>query len=238
MIVQNFMSGVRVAAPAVIASAPFGLLVGAMAVDHGMTVGEAVMMSAVLFAGASQVVGIELFAGGVAPWLVILSIVAVNFRMVLYSAGLTPYVSRWHTLRKAVAFHLLTDFQYAEVERRADLGLPVSFSWYMGIGLAVFLTWIVEAWIGALFGQMVENPAALGIHFLVPIYFLGLVMSFRTRPLWLPIICASGVISYLAYVWLGSPWHITSGALAGVAVGAILSPEARQVKEEAGSIDV
>ena len=55
-------------------------------------------------------------------------------------------------------------------------------------------------------------PQALGLDFLLPIYFLGLVMSFRKRPLWLPVVAASGVASVIAYKIVGSPWHISIGA--------------------------
>lgn len=234
MAMNNFLSGLRTVAPALIASAPFGLLVGAMAVEHGLTVSEAVLMSAVLFAGASQLVGLELFSQAVSPWLVLVSIIAVNLRMVLYSAGLTPFVARWSLLRKAIAFHVLTDVQYAEVERRRDMGFPVSYSWYMGVGLPFLLLWVAEAWVGALFGKRLEDPAALGIDFLVSLYFLGIVMGFRKRPLWLPIVIASGIAAFFTYKILGSPWHITIGALAGIAVGVVMAPE--PVQSEARNV--
>jgi hypothetical protein len=71
--------------------------------------------------------------------------------------------------------------------------------------------------VGAAFGRLVPNPQALGLDFLLPIYFLGMVMGFRKRPLWLPIVLASGVASILAYKFVGSPWHVSLGAVAGIA---------------------
>ena len=58
----QFWEGYAKGLPIVIASAPFGLLFGALAVDNGFTVFQAVLMSAAIFGGASQMVGIELFA--------------------------------------------------------------------------------------------------------------------------------------------------------------------------------
>ena len=60
------------------------------------------------------------------------------------------------------------------------------------------------------------NPHALGLDFLLPIYFLGLVMEFRERRLWLPVVLASGMTSVLASIYIGSPWHISIGAFAGI----------------------
>jgi predicted branched-subunit amino acid permease len=62
-------------------------------VDNGLSAGEAVLMSATVYAGASQMVGIELFGSDVAPWLIVFSVFAVNFRHVLYSAA--HWAGRW-----------------------------------------------------------------------------------------------------------------------------------------------
>ncbi|TIM62676.1 MAG: branched-chain amino acid ABC transporter permease, partial [Mesorhizobium sp.] len=71
---SDFWQGVRLSMPVVVAAAPFGLLFGALAVDNGFSVLEALLMSAMVFGGASQMVGIELFGQHVAPWLIVLSI--------------------------------------------------------------------------------------------------------------------------------------------------------------------
>ena len=62
------------------------------------------------------------------------------------------------------------------------------------------------------FGNLIPDPHALGIDFLLPIYFLGLVMGFRKRPLWLPVVAVSAVASIIAYKTVGSPWHVSIGA--------------------------
>lgn len=220
---HDFVSGMRASAPVIVAAAPFGLLFGALAVDNGMTVFEAVFMSATIFAGASQMVGIELFDGTVAPWIVVLSIFAVNFRHVLYSAAVGRRMGGFSSWQKAIAFFLLIDPQYAETERRAERGIPLTFSWYLGMGLPVYLFWVGEALIGGIFGGMIEEPERYGIDFLLPLYFLGLVLGFRRRRNWLPVVLASGIGAVAAYRFIGSPWHVSIGALVGIAVAVILA---------------
>ena len=110
---QEFARGMRKSPPVVLSSAPFGLLFGALAVDNGFTVGEAVLMSAAVYAGASQMVSIELFGQNVPAWSIVLSVFAVNFRHVLYSAALTQIIRRESPLAKTVIFWLLIDPQFA-----------------------------------------------------------------------------------------------------------------------------
>jgi predicted branched-subunit amino acid permease len=97
----------------------------------------------------------------------------------------------------------------------------------MGMGLTIYVFWVAETLLGALFGNLIEDPHAIGIDFLLPIYFLGLVMGFRKRPLWLPVVIASAVASTLAYKTIGSPWHVSVGAIAGVLFAAAM-PVARK----------
>lgn len=213
-----FRRGIAVA----IAASPFAVLFGAVSIDNGLTVAEATLMSATLYAGASQLVGVELFNHHVAPWLVVLSIFAVNFRHVLYSAAIAPHIRHLTFWQKATSLFLLTDPQFAETERRADAGLRVSYLWLMVLGFSVYVPWLCLTVVGGLLGNLIGDPRAIGIDVLLPVYFMGLVMGFRSRANWLPVVLASGVGSVLAMHFVGSPWHVSLGALAGVAVAALL----------------
>jgi predicted branched-subunit amino acid permease len=219
---REMIEGVLAATPAMIAAAPFGLLFGALAVDNGLSVFDVVLMSAAIFGGASQMVGIDLFGDKIAPWLIVLSIFAVNFRHVLYSAVIGRHTKPWAAWQRFVGFFFLIDPQFAIAETRAESGKPLSFVWFVSGGLTFYATWIFEGWLGAVFGSLVKNPAEYGIDFLLPIYFLVLVMGFRKRSNWLPVVIVSAVVSIGAYWLVGSPWHVSIGAIAGVAVAAAI----------------
>ena len=221
---DDIIAGLKLGIPVIISAAPFGLLFGALAVDKGLSVFEATLMSAAVYGGASQMVGIELFGDRIAPWLIVLSIFAVNFRHLLYSAAVGKHFASWPKLQQAIGFFVLTDPTYAETERAVERGRPTSFAWYMGMSIPIYVSWLIGTLLGALFGRFVTNPQAFGFDFLLPLYFLGLLMSFRRRALWLPVVMASGVASILAYKFVGSPWHVSLGAIAGVILAAIIGP--------------
>ena len=219
---SEFMQGVFSAGAPILAAAPFGALFGALAVDNGMTVFEATLMSAVVFAGASQMVGIELFGQQIAPWLIVFSIFAVNFRHVLYSAVTGRRMRNFQPWQRYVAFHFLVDPHFAESEKRAESGKPITFAWFMGGGLTWWTLWIFVTFLGALFGGLIEDPEQYGVDMLLPIYFLSLVLAFRKRANWLPVVAASAIVSILAFHFIGSPWHVSLGGLSGVLVAAML----------------
>ena len=222
-----FLEGAKLCLPILVSLLPFGLLFGALAVKSGMSVAEAVLMSLTIFAGASQLVGIELFGQQIPAWMIILSIFAVNFRHILYSAAVGRHIARWSPWRQVLAFFVLVDPVFAESERRSDRGESVQFAWYMGLALPAYIVWASLTWVGALFGNLLENPERWGVDFILPIYFMALVLGFRKRAFWLPVVAVSAGASILAMQTVGSPWHVSIGALAGILVAALFSPTAR-----------
>lgn len=234
----DFWTGARRAFTIVLSASPFGALFGALAVDQGFSVADAVFMSATVYAGASQMVGIELFGGNVQPWLIVLSVFAVNFRHILYSASLARHIRHFSFVQKNVSLFFLTDPQYAESEKRGESGVPVTFTWYMGFALTIYLPWLLMTFLGAYFGQMIGDPKSIGLDVLLPIYFMGLVLGFRKRDNWLPVVVTSSVVSVAAMHFVGSPWHVSIGAIAGVLMAACLplpkiSPEPAMLESEA-----
>jgi 4-azaleucine resistance transporter AzlC len=222
----DFLIGARRSVPILVSTAPFGLLYGAIAVDQGLTVLQASLMSLTIYAGASQLVGIDLFKNHASPWLVILSIFIVNSRHVLYSAAVGRRIGHFPAWQKYLSFFFLIDPQFAETERHGEKEGNVSFAFYMGLALPVYVMWNIESLLGAVFGKLIANPEALGIDFLLPLYFFGLVMGFRKRALWLPVVAVSALASVIALKTVGAPWHVSIGALAGVIFAAAFTKTA------------
>ncbi|NWJ26645.1 AzlC family ABC transporter permease [Rhizobium sp. RM] len=220
----DFREGLRNGLPIALSAAPFGALFGAVAVDNGLSVVEATIMSGTVYAGASQLVGIELFGQKVAPWLIVLSVFAVNFRHILYSAAIAKMIAHWSFAQKTAGFFLLVDPQFAEAVRRYENGQTLGFSWYVGFATPVYVFWLAMTIIGASLGNLIGDPKAIGLDVLLPIYFMGMVLSFRTRANFYPVMLASAVGATAAYHFVGSPWHVSLGALVGILVAVLYPP--------------
>ena len=224
---DGFAAGARDSLPILVAVLPFGALFGAIVAQHGMAPTDALVASLTMFAGASQMVMIDLFGQDVPGWLIVLSVFAVNFRHVLYSAAIAPTLRAFAPARRPVAFHLLMDPLFALTARRQAEGRPGSFSWYLGVGLTTYVVWALVTWIGATFGALIEEPAAFGFDMILPIYFLALVMGFRGTAGWATVVACSAVATVVAFhVWPGPPWHVSLGGLAGIAAAAVRPPGA------------
>ena len=217
------------AIPLVAAVLPFSLLFGATAIQQGYTFGEAIFASATIFAGASQFVFIEVYGLNVPGWFAVMAVFAVNFRHILYSASIGRWMTRFSAWQKSVAFFFMTDLQWAAAEVRAvnEPNHALSPSWYFGYALPLYAIWIIGTVIGAIFGAQIEQPERYGLDFLLPIYFLIILMGFRKRANFLPVVGISASASYLTLLSGGEPWHIPVGAICGVAFAALLPPKSR-----------
>jgi predicted branched-subunit amino acid permease len=218
----NFIEGLRGGFSVALASAPFAALFGALAADNGMSLGEITLMSATVYAGASQMVGVELFGHQVQAWLIVASILAVNFRHVLYSAAIARYISHFSPVEKFFTFFLLVDPQFAAAVTRGENGQPVTFAWYFGFGIIIYIPWVLISLMGGLLGSFIGDPKSIGLDILLPAYFLGIVIGFRNRDNFLPVALVSAVAAVVAYHYVGSPWHVSLGAAAGILLAALL----------------
>lgn len=83
---KAFIRGCIASAPFVIVIVPFSLLFGVVATEAGLNLLQVMLFTFSVFAGASQFAAVQMMDDG-APVLVILATsLAVNLRMVVYSA--------------------------------------------------------------------------------------------------------------------------------------------------------
>ena len=81
-------------------------------------------------------------------------------------------------------------------------------------------------------GSLIHDPRAVGLDFILPVYFLVLVSDFRKRANFLPVAAISALTAGILYATVGAPWHVTFGGLAGIAYAAAVKP-AKQAEGEA-----
>ena len=214
------MRGVRDIAPIVVATVPFGLVFGAVAAHSGLSLGSSVFMSAAIFAGASQFAALALWTHPLPLLAILLSVSAVNLRLLLYSAAIARRIGHWPALARYLGLSVVSDpiFALAELNR----GGRLSVAYYAGLALPLYVNWIVASAAGYLFGNWIGDPYVIGLDLVVIAYFVHILLGFRERPNALSVVAASAAASVAAYVTVGSPWHFAAGAVAGMAIAVVM----------------
>lgn len=217
----DFVQGARDIAPIMISTVPFGIVYGALAAQSGLSLTENVLMSGLTYAGASQFVALEFWAHPLPFWTILFAVLAVNLRHILYSAALGRRMTHWPAAARYAGFAFLTDPTFALAELKG--GSRLNAAYYFGLSLPLYVNWVASTALGALFGNLIGDPARFGLDFVVTAYFIYLVAGFRKRPNAIAVILASAAGALLVYLTAGSPWHIGAGAITGMGVAAALA---------------
>jgi 4-azaleucine resistance transporter AzlC len=205
--------------PAMVAGMPFAALCGALAVAKGMSPAEVGLMSLVVFAGGAQFAAIEMWSSPVPVVAVVVSTVLINIRHVLMGASLRPKLHALSAWQRGLGCFTLADENWALTERRAT-ERAISATYFLVMGTALWVNWVVWSFGGALLGPVLGDPRRLGADFAFTAIFIGLIVSLCTSARSGGVVAASAVTAALARGLVGSPWHVLSGALAGIVAAA------------------
>lgn len=208
--------------PIALVDVPFAIVLGVLARQAGLSTVEIMLMSMLVFAGASQLIAVGLWTFPVPVLTIVLTTLIVNVRHLLMGAALRPWFSRLGPLKTYTSAHFITDESWALAMREFKNG-GRDAAFLMGSGLMLFVLWVGGTGIGHLLGAGIsaQDLVAWGLDFVVTAVFVALAVSlWRGKSDLLPWIVAAGV-SLGAYLLLpGTRWYILLGGLAGSIVGA------------------
>lgn len=208
--------------PILAAAFPIGLLWGTLAVKKGLSPLEAGLTSASIFAGAAQFVALDLWRTP-APWLLLtFSVFVVNIRHVLMGASLSRHTGHVPKAMQPLLMFLLVDEVWALAERRA-LSRPLNWSYYLGMGLPLWINWVLATLIGAILGRGLGDPAAYGFDFAFSALFIAILAGFWKGPRTGAVLAASALVAALTKAFVPGAWYIALGGLAGVTMAALLA---------------
>jgi 4-azaleucine resistance transporter AzlC len=219
---SEFRAGMLDMAPFVAAALPMGLLFGTLAAAKGLSPLEAALMSATVFGGAAQFVAIDLWRDP-APWgLATLTAFIVNIRHVLMGTSLARHMGRFRPAWRPPAMFFMVDETWAFAERRALKG-PLTPAYYWGMGTVMWMQWVAGTTVGALLGQSLGDPAALGFDFAFTAMFICILTGFWRGPRTGAVLAASAAAAAVTKLTVPGAWYVMAGAAAGMAVAVAMA---------------
>jgi predicted branched-subunit amino acid permease len=182
---EAFRRGILHGAPFVLVVGPFAVLFGVLATEAGLDVVETMAFSVVVIAGAAQFTALQLMSENAPTVIVLASALAVNLRMAMYSASLTPWLGAAPLWQRALIAYVILDQSYAcasvEFEKRPQMSMAERVGYFLGSVTPVVPAWYLFTWGGAALGQRI--PETWALDFALPITFLALVAPMlRTVP--------------------------------------------------------
>ncbi len=159
-----------------LAVAAYGISFGAIAVNGGLTVTQAMVLSTLMFTGGSQFafIGVLIAGGGAAS--AVATSVLLGLRNAFYGLTMAP-VLRVTGPRRVVAAHLTIDESTAMAVGRSveHDGGHASRLAFWATGLSVFVFWNLATLAGAIGATALGDPKAWGLDAAIPAGFIALV---------------------------------------------------------------
>ena len=205
----------------------FAVAFGAAAAAKGLSLLEAVMMSALVYAGVSQLVAMELWrpewSWGAIAGLALVTI-TVNARMVLQGAALQPWFARFGKSANAAHLLVFTDASWLIGTRYREEGgrdLGVMF----GAGFVLWSLWVLATIPGYLLGAGIPDPRRFGIDLVMPVFFAAMIVPMWRGPRMARPWVVAGLVA-LATAWLVEGYaFIVAGSLSGALFAAIFGDD-------------
>ncbi len=216
----SFRGGLLAALPIVMGYFPIAFSFGVAATRAGLSQVEAVMLSLVIYAGASQFLALTLVVSGAPVLVAAFTLIAMTVRHVLYGPALMKEAGCEGRRRYAWIWAWgLTDEVFGQALGALARGQRFSEAYMFGLGLAAYASWVAGTAVGAFAGGgALEGWPALsaGLDFMLAALFLALLLSILSRQA-LPAIAVAALATVLGTVF----WSGTAGILAGMICGAL-----------------
>lgn len=220
---RAFWQGLRNGGPFILIVAPFGAVFGVVATEAGLDLVQTMAFSVIVIAGAAQLTALQLMTEQAPTLIVLLTALAVNLRMAMYSASLAPYLGAAPVWQRALVAYLMVDQAYALSILRYDadraMTVPARFAYYLGVVALICPVWYLGTLAGALLGSRI--PDSLPIGAAVPIAFLALIGPMLRTPAHVAAALVS-VVGALAFSFLPYSLGLLVAALAAMITGAVV----------------
>jgi len=211
---QTSLAGARAMVPWLVGLVPYGLVIGVAASRAGIPGAAGWLAAPVVLSGSAQVTFVDLLDAGATTLVVVVATLAVNLRLVLYSATMAP---RWRGQPwwwQAIAAYFLVEPSLAVgvdgYERHADRA--DGHLHYLGGAVVLWIVWVAAVGVGLLAGT--HLPPNLRLELVIPLFLTGEIVtrltSTATRR-------AAGTAGVVAIVASSAPLHL--GPVLAITIG-------------------
>ncbi len=150
-----------------------GLSFGAITVVAGLPIWLPMLLSVVVFAGASQFLFVAIIAAGGSPWAAMVAGLLVNARHLPFGLALGESITG-RLVTRLLGAQVIIDESTAFALSQRDPARRRAAFW--GCGIALFACWNVGVVIGAVGGAAISDTDALGLDAAFPAVLLALIM--------------------------------------------------------------
>jgi 4-azaleucine resistance transporter AzlC len=226
----SFIQGVKAALPIAVGYIPIAVTFGLLAKEAGVPNSASILMSLLVYAGASQFVGVHLLALGTSHWEIVFTTFILNLRHFLMSASICQRMDdetpkKWRAL---LAFGLTDEtFSVASMQQESRLSSRFLF----GLNLTAFGAWNLGTWAGLFLASGLPPSIQASMGIALYAMFLALLIPSLRRSREVCAVTGFAVVVQSILHWfplfrgVSDGWGIMIATILSACAGALMFPK-------------
>lgn len=215
---KSFFDGLKMSIPVIVGFVPVAIAFAIMASSAGLTSAESIAMSAMVFAGASQMMAVGMIAEG-ADWLaIVVATFIMNFRHFIMSTCVFDRMKKTPLLVKLLCSFGVTDETFA-IFTTTDRE-KCNSSYLFGIIVGAYSSWVIGTVIGTLLGailpEVVSNSLGIALY---AMFIALLVPNLRGNIRLFIVVIITAVINFALQYVMDTSWALILSTLIGAGIG-------------------
>jgi len=225
---SQLVQGIRAGLPIFMGYFPIAIAFGALAVQAQLKWMEAVLMSVIVFAGASQFVGVSMFLAGTGAIQIIAATFFLNMRHLIMSLVVNDQMRHFSGGWKGFLSFFITDETFALLSLGGgeDRSEPRTPMYMAGLMITAYLGWVSGTAVGGLGAGFI--PPEITTAMTVGLYglFIGLLVPPARKSLSFAVIAVSSMIlNWALGFFVDAGWAIVLATIFAAGLGIILIKE-------------
>lgn len=218
---SDYLQGVKAGVPIILGIIPVGVAFAIMARQSGFSILETIMMSATVFAGASQMVSVNMYSQGADLLAIILATFVINLRHLIMSTCIMHKMKSDNVLMKALVSFGITDESFAIFTNLESEEATIGF--FMGLISVTYSTWVLSTALGAISVKLLPAIIANSLGISLYAMFIALLIPNVKRDFkLLYLMIFTGLLNLILVNIIGGSWAMILSTLIAASVGACL----------------
>ena len=221
---KQFLSGMRAGLPVALGYVPIAIAFGALATKARLSPQEAVLMSALVFAGASQFMAVGMMLSGAGGLQIVLATLFVNLRHLIMSMAVHHTVKEATPSWRSLLSFGITDETFALLTLQDTEGQTHHTHWFAaGLMGVAYAGWVLGTAMGSFGAQMI--PPSVSAAMIIGLYamFIALLTP-HVRGSWRVAFIAgsSMALNALLSSFISAGWAIVLSTTLGASLGVLV----------------
>lgn len=213
---KDFLEGIKAGIPISIGILPVGISISILAVQVGFSKLEAVLMSALVFGGSSQLMAISMINMGAALSTIIIGTFFINLRHIIMSSYIMRTLEKTSLGKRLLVSFWICDESFAVY----SLSDNNSYDFLLGLNTILYIIYMGSIILGAIVTSFLPEIIinSFGIAFYAALLGL-LVPSLKGEKKIVILVIITGIINFLLGKIIPSSWGIILSMIIGAFIG-------------------